>query len=93
MISFTEFLSQKSNEYLCCLLCGFCLSNPIGPSYPYCVQDKEKPSSAVQELCKKLKLQLEELGIPREEPPEDEDQTQIKNLFQQLQDQLAELSR
>ncbi len=59
------------------------------------MQNKDKPSVIVQDLCKKLKLQLDQLGIAIEKPApgESEDTVQRKDLFKALQDQLAELSR
>lgn len=57
------------------------------------MQDKAKPSPIVQELCKKLKLQLDQLGVNREEAPPILDIRAKKDLFQTLQKQLADLSR
>jgi hypothetical protein len=57
------------------------------------VQDKEKPSRIVQELCKKLKLQLDELGVALEEEPQSEEHAHRKDLFKALQQQLNDLSR
>lgn len=57
------------------------------------MQDKAKPSPIVQELCKKLKLQLDQLGVVLEDEPPTEDLSKRRDLFQALQKQLAELSR
>lgn len=54
--------------------------------------DHEKPSSIVQDLCKKLKLQLDELAVALEEEPSTVDLDQRRILFKQLQEQLSELS-
>ena len=57
------------------------------------MEDKTKPSSILQELCKKLKLQLDELGVVKPEYPPPEDIGHRQDLFKELQDQLNELSR
>lgn len=56
---------------------------------------KNKPEVALglQELCHKLKLQLEELSVKRERPaPPKEDEIRRHQLMEQLKRQLAELS-
>jgi len=56
--------------------------------------EKPKPSPIVQELCQKLKIQLDQLGIMANSCPKDEeDDGHRKDLFKALQDQLNELSR
>jgi hypothetical protein len=56
--------------------------------------DKPKPSPIVQELCQKLKIQLDQLGVMVKESPEQEEkETHRKDLFKALSDQLNELSR
>lgn len=59
------------------------------------MQSKDRSSTLVRDLCEKLKIQLDQLGIAVEESPpsNEEDSKQRKNLFKALQDQLAELSR
>lgn len=47
----------------------------------------------VQELCRKLKLQLEELSVEAEPAPPDEDEARRNQLMEQLKRQLTELSR
>jgi len=55
------------------------------------MKNKNQPSSGVQEICRKLKLQLEELSVTHEPKP-DEDQIRRVKLMEQLKQQLAELS-
>jgi hypothetical protein len=56
--------------------------------------DKPKPLPIVQELCQKLKMQLDQLGVMKDEPKAPEkDATLRKDLFKSLQEQLNELSR
>jgi len=56
--------------------------------------EKPKPSLIVQELCQKLKLQLDQLGVMKNERSEKavEDESHRKDLFKSLQAQLNELS-
>lgn len=57
------------------------------------MHEKEKTPAIVQDLCKKLKEQMEQLNaIPEKEVPKEEIQAR-KDLFRALQDQLASLSR
>ena len=52
----------------------------------------ETMGSGVQELCRKLKLQLDELSVVIERRPS-EDEIRRKKLMEQLKRQLNELSR
>jgi hypothetical protein len=56
--------------------------------------DKPKPSVIVQELCQKLKIQLDQLGVMADKAPQrEEDDSHRKDLFKALQDQINELSQ
>jgi|GEM_PF-5184265 len=57
--------------------------------------DRPKPSPIVQELCQKLKIQLDQLGVMKDERREEREQeaSHRKDLFKALQDQLNDLSR
>ena len=55
------------------------------------MKTKSEAKGAVQDLCKKLKLQLDELStIPDVKPKEDE--IRLAKLMEQLKQQLADLS-
>jgi hypothetical protein len=47
----------------------------------------------VQELCRKLKIQLDELAVEVDTTLTDEDKVRRKKLMEQLKEQLSELSR
>lgn len=55
------------------------------------MKKQNEPSAGVQELCRRLKLQLEELSVVVEPKP-DEDQIRRVQLMEQLKKQLADLS-
>ncbi|MGE3683691.1 MAG: hypothetical protein AB7G93_18360 [Bdellovibrionales bacterium] len=62
------------------------------------MKDKRSPAIGVQELCRKLKLQLEELtveGEHRRDPFGEsfEEKARRTKLMEQLKEQLSELSR
>jgi hypothetical protein len=57
----------------------------------------KSPNNVVQELCRKLKIQLEQLNIEAPTEQEDsenvEEQARRSKLMEQLKRQLADLSR
>jgi hypothetical protein len=55
---------------------------------------KQKPDShtGVQDLCKKLKIQLDELSVVVDQTLSNEEKARRKNLMEQLKKQLADLS-
>lgn len=55
------------------------------------MKTKSETKGAVQDLCKKLKLQLEELSAVIEPKPK-EDEIRLAKLMEQLKQQLADLS-
>ena len=55
------------------------------------MKNKSDAATGVQELCRKLKLQLEELAVVQEPKPK-EDEIRRVQLMEQLKQQLAELS-
>jgi hypothetical protein len=55
------------------------------------MKNKSETSAGVQELCRKLKLQLEELAVTIEPKPNEDESRRLK-LMEQLKQQLAELS-
>jgi hypothetical protein len=59
------------------------------------MKEKNEAPTGVQDICRKLKLQLEELAatIERQLPRAREDQSRRNELMEQLKAQLAELSR
>jgi len=58
------------------------------------MKQKSDSSTVVQELCRKLKIQLDELAVTLEEPALPlEEQTRRTKLMEHLKQQLAELSR
>ena len=59
------------------------------------MKQKSENSSIVQDLCRKLKIQLDELAVTLEEPSKNaqEEKTRRSELMEQLKEQLAELSR
>lgn len=58
-------------------------------------QKSEKSTTVVQDLCRKLKIQLDELAVTLVEPSPlpNEEKTRRSELMEQLKEQLAELSR
>ena len=57
------------------------------------IKDKREIPSGVQELCRKLKLQLEELAVvSAHDTQANEDVIRRRELMEQLKQQLAELS-
>ena len=59
------------------------------------MKPKNESHSSVQELCRKLKIQLDELTVTLEAAPElpDEEKSRRTQLMEQLKRQLSELSR
>jgi hypothetical protein len=57
------------------------------------MKQKSESHQGVQELCRKLKIQLDELAVEVDTTLTDEDKTRRAKLMEQLKEQLAELSR
>jgi len=57
------------------------------------MKQKSEATPGMQELCRKLKIQLDELAITFEPKRNTEDDTRRTKLMEQLKKQLAELSR
>lgn len=59
------------------------------------MKQKSENSTAVQDLCRKLKIQLDELAVTLVEtsPLPNEEKNRRSQLMEQLKEQLAELSR
>lgn len=57
------------------------------------MKHKSENTSGMQELCRKLKVQLDELTLPIENKRNAEDDARRTKLMEQLKRQLAELSR
>lgn len=59
------------------------------------MKQKSENTTAVQDLCRKLKIQLDELSVTLEEPAKlaSEEKNRRSELMEQLKEQLAELSR
>jgi hypothetical protein len=53
---------------------------------------KNNGATSVQQLCRKLKIQLEELAVTLERELPVEEQSRRSKLMEQLKQQLAELS-
>ncbi len=56
-------------------------------------QKSDNSLLGVQELCRKLKIQLDELAVEVDTTLTDEDKARRKKLMEQLKEQLSELSR
>jgi hypothetical protein len=56
------------------------------------VKPKSERHLGVQDLCRKLKIQLDELAVEPDQTLSLEEQTRRKALMEQLKKQLAELS-
>ncbi|MBX3021854.1 MAG: hypothetical protein KF799_09280 [Bdellovibrionales bacterium] len=56
------------------------------------MKTKSDSASGVQELCRKLKIQLDELAVKAEPQPPKEDEARLAQLMEQLKRQLADLS-
>lgn len=59
------------------------------------MKHKNENSTVVQDLCRKLKIQLDELAVTLVEPSTlpNEEKSRRSKLMEQLKEQLAELSR
>jgi hypothetical protein len=68
------------------------LSKSVASSYALGVKDKPQIPTGVQDLCRRLKEQLEELAIAVEDPAPKEEKSRRIKLMEQLKQQLAELS-
>lgn len=56
------------------------------------MKNKNEPAGSVQELCRKLKLQLDELSVVVEQKLPKEDELRRSKLMEELKRQIAELS-
>lgn len=57
------------------------------------MKSRSETAAGLQELCRKLKLQLDELAATRDrQPPDPNDELRKRKLMEQLKRQLAELS-
>jgi hypothetical protein len=56
------------------------------------MKQKIEGQSAVQDLCRKLKIQLDELAVVLDQPMPLEEKSRRTKLMEQLKRQLAELS-
>ncbi len=57
------------------------------------MKQKHGRTTLVQDLCRKLKLQLDELAIEVDQSPAIEEKDRRNKMMEQLKQQLAELSR
>lgn len=56
------------------------------------MKNKSEKPEAVKDLCRKLKIQLDELAVSTENPLPLEEKSRRLKLMEQLKEQLAELS-